>query len=76
MVTRQDRINWLIARPRLWQGWPQVGWRASDEFIQRRTYILAKMRLAGLISAKTLHCDVNLYNLITDARKQIRGRKQ
>lgn len=75
-ATRQARIDWLLAHQTLWEGWPSGNFPRE---IPTRKWItiVDAMREAGLVSAKTNWRDVNLTNLIHDARRQRRmgGRK-
>lgn len=70
-VTRQDRIDWLLAHQSLWEGWP-TGNAPLKVPARKWIGIVEAMRAEGLVSPKTNWKDVNLTNLISDARKQRR----
>jgi hypothetical protein len=64
----------LIAHPKLWRGFPNSH-KIDDEQVQKRwKNIVTLMRSDGLISPSTHWRDVNLINLVADARKNRRSR--
>lgn len=68
--TRQAKVDWLLAHQDLWEGFP----RGEQHTDPRQKSIVDEMKKARLISKSTYYPDVNLYNLIVEAREQRRGR--
>jgi hypothetical protein len=61
LVKRADRIEWLLANPKLWEGFPS-GHRSNRE-------IILQMKKDGVLSRKTSPYDVDLRSLVIDARR-------
>ena len=70
---RQARIDWLLAHPEMWQGW--VADSEGGDTRKRKREIVEAMRRDGVISETTYWVDVQLTNLIKDARRQKREEK-
>jgi len=70
---RSRRIEWLIAHRDLWSGLRRLHLIHSEQLLKRWRQIVTLMRAEGLISPATHWQDVNLVNLIADARKEIRA---
>lgn len=69
MSPRQTRINWLLQNQARWEGYP---WSDGLRDFDREKALIAEMKTAGVVSQKTNWRDVNLWNLIRQARKQRR----
>jgi hypothetical protein len=62
--TRQGRIDWLLAHQDMWYGW------LNHDPRTRR--VVEAMRRDGVVSKTTYWKDVNIPNLVIDARTQKR----
>lgn len=67
-MTRGDRLRWLLDHPQLWEGWPQSRGDYKPGHWECERAIKKAMREAGLYSPRTYVGDINLVNLIKDAR--------
>lgn len=65
--TRAEKIAWLLKNQKLWDGFSVADPRWQG--------IVEKMREDGLISASTYWKDVNIHNLVVDARTLRRNKK-
>ena len=73
-LNRARRIEWLVAHRQLWRGFPNSH-KIDDQQVQERwKNVVMLMRSEGLVSRSTHWRDVNLINLVADARKAIRDR--
>jgi hypothetical protein len=64
--TLQDKVDWLLAHPALWEGYPKTQpWRPGKS---HRRIIFDAMKAAGLFAPVTNACDVNIDTLISRAR--------
>lgn len=67
-ATRKDRIDWLLGNQHEWEGYPKIKETRTKSLIE-------KMKIAKVLSNKTNWYDVNLPNLIRDARRVRRNRR-
>lgn len=66
-TTRYAKVAWLLANQREWDGFP------GPKFMVRRLF--TRMQQAGLYSANTNWTAANVFDLVSDARRQRRDRK-
>lgn len=62
--TKLTKVYWLLDRETMWEGWPR-GAHGADA---RHCEIVDAMKKDGLVSPKTNFADINLTNLIIEAR--------
>lgn len=72
IIARRDRINWLIAQKDRWAGFP-ASWRDMKQaHHDLHREMVREMQLAGLVSPKTNWRDINIIELIREARAWMR----
>jgi len=67
---RAKRVKWLLNNPHLWTGFPDSKRYVIDNGYQQNRWrsIVILMKEMGLVSEKTYWRDVNLVNLVAEAR--------
>ena len=65
-ICRQVKVDWLLANPGVWEGFPR-----ADVFNHHRKVFKA-MRAAGLYARSTQWLDAGIDEVISEARRQRR----